>query len=182
MLNAICDVFFRQKKSRFRISGTSFPGSKVCNLNLVPKTSPQVKIQGRGPGNQAVVTFRCVWLNNSEFCDFFSGKGKGFTDDAIAGLSSSEDLAAASTALRKTNKDSSGVSKEIKEFGGFLPVMLLQIKGLSTLQLLQPLALLGRGGSIVQPWGTHLAYSMSALLLTPHCSEASSASFLGVPL
>ncbi|XP_068758253.1 uncharacterized protein [Montipora capricornis] len=56
-------------------------------------------------------------------------KNKGFTDEAIAGLSSTEDLAAASTALRKTEKDSSGVSKEIKEFGGFLPVMLLQIKG-----------------------------------------------------
>lgn len=48
----------------------------------------------------------------------------------MAGLSSTEDLAAASTALRKTAKDSSGVSTEIKDFGGFLPVMLLQIKGL----------------------------------------------------
>lgn len=56
-------------------------------------------------------------------------KQKGFTDEAIAGLSSTEDLASASTALRKTAKDASGVSKEIKDFGGFLPVMLLQIKG-----------------------------------------------------
>ena len=55
---------------------------------------------------------------------------KGFTDEAIAGLSSTENLAAASTSLRKTAKDSAGVSKEIKDFGGFLPVMLLQIKGL----------------------------------------------------
>ena len=61
---------------------------------------------------------------------YFSEKEKAFTDEAMAGLSSTEDLAAASTALRKTAKDSSGVSTEIKDFGGFLPVMLLQIKGL----------------------------------------------------
>lgn len=61
---------------------------------------------------------------------YFPEKEKGFTDEAMAGLSSTEDLAAASTALRKTAKDSSGVSTEIKDFGGFLPVMLLQIKGL----------------------------------------------------
>ena len=48
----------------------------------------------------------------------------------MAGLSSTENLAAASTSLRRTAKDSSGVSTEIKDFGGFLPVMLLQIKGL----------------------------------------------------
>ncbi|KAJ7370835.1 hypothetical protein OS493_029379 [Desmophyllum pertusum] len=56
-------------------------------------------------------------------------KEKAFTDEAMAGLSSTEDLAAASTALRRTAKDSSGVSTETKDFGGFLPVMLLHIKG-----------------------------------------------------
>ncbi|KAL9959859.1 hypothetical protein ACROYT_G033223 [Oculina patagonica] len=61
-------------------------------------------------------------------------KEKAFTDEAMAGLSSTEDLAAASTALRKTAKDSSGVSTEIKDFGGFLPVMLLQIKGARHIQ------------------------------------------------
>ncbi|XP_015764099.1 PREDICTED: supervillin-like [Acropora digitifera] len=88
-------------------------------------------------------------------------KGKGFTDDAIAGLSSSEDLAAASTALRKTNKDSSGVSKEIKEFGGFLPVMLLQIKGSRHIQtrLVEPSANSLNSGDVfivVTPKEVHL--------------------------
>ena len=56
-------------------------------------------------------------------------KDRVFADEALAGLSSTEDLAAASTALRRTAKDSSGISTEIKDFGGFLPVMLIQIKG-----------------------------------------------------
>ena len=73
-------------------------------------------------------------LNRYSFFCFVLEKDKRFADEAIAGLSSTEDLAAASTALRKTAKDSSGVSKEIKDFGGFLPVMLLQIKGRYSMQ------------------------------------------------
>lgn len=88
-------------------------------------------------------------------------KEKGFTDEAIAGLSSTENLAAASTSLRKTAKDSAGVSKEIKDFGGFLPVMLLQIKGSRHIQtrLVQPSAKSLNSGDVfvlVTPKEIHL--------------------------
>ena len=76
-----------------------------------------------------IVSFNINLVNDF----YFPEKEKGFTDEAMAGLSSTENLAAASTALRRTAKDSAGVSTEIKDFGGFLPVMLLQIKGLQQL-------------------------------------------------
>ncbi|XP_048582562.1 supervillin isoform X2 [Nematostella vectensis] len=54
--------------------------------------------------------------------------------EAIQALSAKENLAKASAMLRKTAKNTEGISTEIKEFGGFLPVMLMQIKGYRHLQ------------------------------------------------
>ncbi|XP_031552227.1 supervillin-like isoform X2 [Actinia tenebrosa] len=65
-----------------------------------------------------------------------------FAAEALEGLSKKENLKEASTALRKTAKNVEGISTELKEFGGFLPVMLLQIKGHRHLQtrLVEPSA------------------------------------------
>ena len=59
----------------------------------------------------------------------FPGFSLGFTDEALAGLSSTENLASASQALRRTQKDKSGISTEVNKLGGFQDVMLIQIKG-----------------------------------------------------
>lgn len=47
----------------------------------------------------------------------------------MEGLQAKVNLTEASTALRKTAKNVEGISTELHEFGGFLPVMLLHIKG-----------------------------------------------------
>lgn len=60
----------------------------------------------------------------------FIGKNSKFAIEAMEGLQTKVNLTEASTALRKTAKNVEGISTELQEFGGFLPVMLLHIKGI----------------------------------------------------
>ena len=54
-----------------------------------------------------------------------------FAKDALAGLSAKEDVS--KITLKKTSKSKTGVSKEKSEYDGTAPVMLMQVKGKSTL-------------------------------------------------